>query len=170
MPQGATAQHYGELIDELSRRHGSPVFQPHVTLLSRLQGGVDEIERNTARLAAQLKPFTLRLERPDHGAEFHRCVFVRAAPSPAMNDAYRRACQLLRHRPGPPYLPHLSLLYGEVPFLQRRRVVDELRTRCAGEFEARELFLYDCGGDPAQWRCVKTFALLGQNSNARPMR
>jgi 2'-5' RNA ligase len=170
MPQGATAQRYGALIGELSRRHGRPVFEPHVTLLGRLQGSIEEIERNTARLATQLKPFTLRLERPDHGMDFHRCVFVRAAPSPAMNNAYRRACQLLPHRPGPPYIPHLSLLYGDVPFLQRRVTVDELKARCAGEFEVLNLYLYDCEGEPEQWRCVREYALLGQNSNASPSR
>src|SRR5205814_8683705 len=56
------------LIAELAREHGSPVFEPHVTLLPGLRLPADELRAGARELAERFTALPLEVLGPDHAA------------------------------------------------------------------------------------------------------
>lgn len=50
-----------------------------------------------------------------YGAIFHQCVYLRCQTNGATMDAAQRARQASGHATDAPYMPHLSLLYSDIP-------------------------------------------------------
>ncbi|HET8645009.1 MAG TPA: hypothetical protein VFO85_05945, partial [Vicinamibacteria bacterium] len=83
------------LVSELARRLRTPVFAPHVTLLSRVSGDELDITACVGDLAAALPPLPLAFARAAHQAEYYRCVFLEAEPAAELLGAHQRARRLL---------------------------------------------------------------------------
>jgi hypothetical protein len=79
MPTGDVCDRLSRAIHQLGVRYAAPEFPPHVTLLGHCVGPRRELMGQAARVAASLRPFTLRLENIDFRDEYFRCLFVHAA-------------------------------------------------------------------------------------------
>jgi 2'-5' RNA ligase len=100
------------VITRLAAEHGGPVFAPHVTMNGSVDAEPDAAARVLEQLVAGVPPFEVRLTGFGHEPEFFRSLYLRAEPSAqltALHEAGQRAWGL---GPGPPYRPHLSLLYA----------------------------------------------------------
>jgi 2'-5' RNA ligase len=143
----------------LSARYGAPEFPPHVTLLGSCVGPRRELIRQSARVAAALRPFAIRLEAIDFRDEYFRCLFVHAALTEPLRKAHQAACQAFGRRREPAFMPHLSLLYGNFSRGPKEDVIRELGSRLDVQFKVRSLYLYRTPGEPRQWRQVASFGL-----------
>ena len=158
MPPPAVRDRFRTLIADLARRVDTPPFEPHLTL-----AGVDAATeaaavRPVAELAARLAPLPIRLTEIGTTAEYFRCLFVRAERTPALDQAYRAACRALGQAPGG-FMPHLSLIYGELTPVVKERLIAEIGHRFNTTFTVERLALYDTAGPPPDWRCVADFRL-----------
>jgi hypothetical protein len=121
--------------------------------------------RKSAQVAAALRPFVIRLGQIDFLDEYYRCLFVRAALTEPLRRARRVALQTMgevgAHGHAPlraGYMPHLSLLYGNLDRSIKEGLIAELGPRLDLEFKARNLHLHLTHGDPRYWRHVASFA------------
>jgi hypothetical protein len=152
LPAGPDAARLQGFIHRLAQEHGTDPFEPHVTLhVGSYLPNVD-VQAVLARVALALPPLTLEaLETRDSDAYF-KALHVEIAID--RHDGHRLtglrqqlARELLRsgrvgdaqdepaHLPAPQqvdqalasydFLPHLSLLYGELPAPLRRRLAVE---------------------------------------------
>jgi len=147
------------ILSRLINRFGAPEFPPHVTLLGSCMGPCGELIRKSARVAAALSPFIIRLEEVDFLDEYFRCLFVHAAPTEPLRKAHRTACQELSHGREPAFMPHLSLLYGNFPPALKEKLISEIGRRLDIHFKVRSLHLYRTHGEPRHWRQVASFGL-----------
>jgi 2'-5' RNA ligase len=115
--------------------------------------------RRSARVAAALRPFAIRLEEIGFLDEYFRCLFVRAALAEPLRKAHQAACQALGRRREPAFMPHLSLLYGNFPRSIKEGVMAEMGPRLDVQFKVRSLHLYWTHGAPRHWRRVASFGL-----------
>ena len=159
MPTGDVCDLLSRIIKRLSVELGAPEFSPHVTLLGGLVGPRSELIGQSARLAAGLRHFVIRLEEIDFLEEYFRCLFVRAALTRPLRKAHRAACQEFGHTREPAFMPHLSLLYGDFPRSLKERVMAEIGPRLDAQFKVRSLHLYRTHGEPRHWRRVASFGL-----------
>jgi hypothetical protein len=99
------------VITKLAAEHGTPAFAPHVTMNGSVDAEPDAAARVLERLVAGVPPFEVMLPGFGYEPEFFRALYLRAQPSAqltALHEAGQRAWGLT----GPPYRPHLSLLYA----------------------------------------------------------
>lgn len=160
MPRGEVHARLSGLISSLSRRCGTPPFEPHVTLLGGLCGPGTAILSKAERLAGSLGPVEIRLMTAGHRDEYFRCLFVRAEPTPSLLAAHLGATELFgRRREVPPFFPHLSLVYADLAAKEKERILDEIGRDFAAAFDARELHAVRTEGEVRSWRRLASFPL-----------
>jgi 2'-5' RNA ligase len=156
-PRGKVRDELARKIRELSREYATPVFEPHVTLVSGILGSPDQVMAKSAKLAAQVSALVVRLTKLDWLNEYFRCVFVRVAKSRPLVEANRRAKMVFGLERRRAFMPHLSLLYGNLAPRVKKRIVAALGRRWDIEFEVSQLDLVALRGEPHEWRRVKAF-------------
>jgi 2'-5' RNA ligase len=161
MPSGSLKDELSALITQLSRTHAAPLFPPHMTLLGELEGGERELVAKTRQLAGQLSPFTVHLTTVDFLDQYFRCLFLRGEETPALVEANRQARLLFQREQDPPFMPHLSLLYGDFDAAFKQKIIAAIGREFDRSFTAGELHLYSTTGETKDWRRVGTFALQG---------
>lgn len=154
MPKGEIAGELGALIMRLSREHSTPAFKPHVTLI----GGID-LPSATAiaradELAAKIKPFDVTLGHLEHRDHYFRCVFIKAEQTKPLMKANSTARAFFGQRRREAYMPHLSLIYGNLDSQARQKAIQSIGRRMNITFRASEIFLYYTGGEPESWHCL----------------
>jgi 2'-5' RNA ligase len=162
IPEEEACRRLARTIHRLSREHSTPVFAPHITLGSRIVAPAHEVAARTAQLAKSLPPLRLRLTRIDWRDEYFRCLFVKVAPQPQLTRAHTRARKVFGLRGRRVFLPHVSLVYGDLSPATKRNIAFSLGRRFDLEFEVRRMDIVAIEGPPSRWRRVKSF-WLGRN-------
>ncbi len=158
VPEGRIHEQFGEIISRLSGRHGTPSFEPHVTLLGELPGPEDLVLERCGDLARHVRPLTLRPVAAEHGEGYFRCVFVEIQLTPDLQAARERAQELLGgHDAG--FHPHVSLLYGDFSVREKEALVAEVARDIGGPFEVHHVDVVATMGAPESWRRAGRFAL-----------
>jgi hypothetical protein len=152
MPEGGVGDRLRALIGELARRHRTPAFPPHLTLLVGIPGPEE---------ARSLGPITIRLREVAASDEYFRCVFVQAEPTKALRGAHVDARAAFGGAAPTLFLPHLSLIYGRLGPPERAAVLLELGGTLELAFEASRLHVFRTQGPPRAWRRRGAFPLGG---------
>jgi 2'-5' RNA ligase len=150
-----------DAIGRLAGEHATPVFAPHVTLVDAFDGPEAEVARGLERLVAGVAPFEVSLAEFGHEAAYFRSLYLRAEPSArltALHEAGERAWALDL----PPYRPHLSLLYSDLPQDRKPAVIGALGMALPVtiRIDAAELWT-DFRQDVARWHRVARVELSG---------
>ena len=154
------------VIARLAAEHEAPVFAPHVTMCGVVESSPDAAALALERLVAGVRPFEVALTGVGYEPEFFRSLYLRAEPDAiltALHEAGQRAWGLDISRTGPPYRPHLSLLYA-------RDLPEERKPASAGALglalpvtirvDAAEIWA-DFRDDVTRWRRVARAVLTG---------
>ena len=160
VPEGEIHRRLLGRITELSRRFGTPPFEPHVTLLPGIEVDDDTARLRTSELAALLRPIRVQLTSPGHEDEYFRSVFVDVDPSPELLEARRLSTRVFGIEGAGPFRPHLSLLYGDLREEERRQAVDSVAEGGAA-FPVRRLELVRTAGRVEEWGRMAALALSG---------
>jgi 2'-5' RNA ligase len=161
LPPTPVCDRFASLIDTLSRRWGTPRFSPHITLVGSLDSPLDEIVARLTTLAADLAPVPVRLTHLGWTEQYFRCLFMRAERTPPLLAAHETASARLDRPTDADFMPHLSLIYGNLHAEQKQKVVEEIAGRFNTAFEADHIGLCLADGPPEQWQLLRTFALTG---------
>jgi hypothetical protein len=162
MPPPAARERYAGLIDRLAARLGTPRFEPHITFGGCEGSETQALARATA-LAARLAPVAVQLGPLEATEQYFRCLYVRAKRSAALLDAHRQAALACGVEPDAEFLPHLSLVYGELPDTIKETLLVELAGHVGSDFIADRIALCLPEGDVPTWRLLGPFALSGKN-------
>lgn len=145
-------------VARLSRQMSTPRFEPHITLLGRIMLPEGKVLERSKQLAGLLRPSRIELADIDHLDEFFRCVFVNVRQGKAILKA-RQAAYRVFARQWAPYMPHVSLVYGNLPADRRKEIAKGLSLLPGQAFYVRKMALYRVHGPVRQWKCVETFDL-----------
>ena len=122
-------------------------------------GERDEMIRRSSLVANLLTPFTIRLGKIDFRDEYFRCVFVHARPMAPLWNAYQVACRKFDRLADPDFMPHLSLLYGNIPQPVKEETLAELGPRLNVQFKVLSLHLFQTHGEVRNWHEVAKFSI-----------
>uniref|UniRef100_A0A6U3KAG2 Cyclic phosphodiesterase n=1 Tax=Mantoniella antarctica TaxID=81844 RepID=A0A6U3KAG2_9CHLO len=123
-----------------------PVFAPHVTLAGGFEGTEEDVRAKTLQLAADLGAEAgplfwgaeCAVDDVAVGEAYFQCVYLRMQPSPQLAKAHEMAAAAfgvpVGNGPGVPYMPHLSLMYGDQ---------HSAEDKAAAAVAARETFALD---------------------------
>jgi 2'-5' RNA ligase len=154
LPSGAAERRIAGWIDRLSRDPGGPRFDPHLTLLGGLEGAEVRFAAATWRLAAALRPITLRFLGAESGDSRYRCLYLRVDGGGALASARREAIRLFGRAREAAFQPHVSLLYGDLPREARDRAAAAVGDWRGVACRAGRLRLVAAGGGPPTWRTI----------------
>lgn len=163
MPEGAVYDRLRGLIKDLSAKFTTPFFEPHVTVLGSIAGDETEVTDRIVRLGRLVTPFRIRLSTLDYTDEYFRCLFIKVEKSKELSLLRDATREVFCVEDTTPYMPHLSLIYGNLTPDKKKKIVMETGSEFACEFGIRtlHLFLASVNTDPGEWRSVKEFPLAG---------
>lgn len=153
-PVGEIAFSLKQHIQKLSEKHNTPAFDPHVTLLGGLQASRQELVDLTETLASSIRPFEILLTRAGTGTSFYQSLFVRVKETKPLLDARKKAEKLFEHHPEENYMPHLSLMYGDIVREQKERILNAMGREFHIRFSVQSLFLVETTGQPREWQKI----------------
>jgi 2'-5' RNA ligase len=152
VPDGEVGRQLAGWIDRLAERFRSERFAPHVTLLSGLSLEPAQAEAAVAHVAAELSPFTVRLDGVDGREEHFRCLYALAVADEPLRAAHAAASRAFGREPQADFLPHLSLVYGRLLPEQKHAVAHEAGPEVSLRFLAGQLHLWSTQGAVCEWR------------------
>jgi 2'-5' RNA ligase len=159
IPSGEVRQQLARTIRELSHQHSTPDFAPHITLVSSIVGSGREVTARTAQLTKSLRPLRVRLTGLAWRDEYFRCLFVKVARTSPLVRAHHKAREAFGVRGRGTFLPHVSLVYGDLPLATKRKIVLSLGRRFDLQFEVRRIDIVAIEGPPSHWRRLRSFSL-----------
>ena len=163
MPTGDVHARLFALMRELAKDYYTPVFEPHVTLIGGLLDPEGEILSKTSRLAGLLRPFNVRLGGVAHLDGFFTCLFIRAEETQELLAAHSEARSVFGRWQDPRFMPHLSLMYGNLSRDIRIRIISQIGSELNASFEATGLHLFRTSGPVEGWGRIHEFCLATEN-------
>ena len=155
MPTGEVYETFSGLITHLAQAYHGPVFEPHVTLLGGVRQAEDEILRKAEELVSGQPPFSISVRIVDYHDVYFRALFVRAERTDPLQTLYTRAKALFAMPDLPDYLPHLSLLYGNVPPSVKEHIIQAIGRDHTTAFPVRSVHVVNTNGTADTWYRVK---------------
>ena len=125
LPEPRAFARLSDVIAEIARGEGSPRFEPHVTLLSRIGLEAGEVVERARVLARALTPLDVLLVRAAQRPDFFQALFleVEGGELPGLRG---RAAAAMGVTPSGEYRPHLSLLYADRPAAAKDAILDRI--------------------------------------------
>lgn len=158
-PSGSAYDTLEKIIADLSTTYASPYFEPHVTLLGSLPGPEEDINRQVSHLKTCLQPFDLHLIEPAYGDRYFQCIFFKARESPALIAAHELANNLFGNI-SRTFMPHLSLIYGDVSLELKKQIIAALPDILPLSFTVDKVHLIRAGSQDSQdWSLMRTVIL-----------
>lgn len=155
-PFGEAAFELRQRIKKLSEQFHTPPFEPHITLLSGLRRGETELTQLSDTLAGSLSPFEVELTELGYRDHYYQSLFIHVKQTPAFINAQNTAEKLFGCKSQEPYRPHLSLLYGNIPVEEKRKVMNTMRRSFPITFQVHSLLLIQSEGEVKDWKKVHT--------------
>jgi 2'-5' RNA ligase len=153
-PFGDIAFSIQQRINKLSDKFGTPKFEPHVTLISGLRHGETELVQLTKTLAGSLKPFDILLTNAGYRNKYYQSLYVHVKKNEALMNAYQTALHLFDIEESEEFIPHLSLLYGDLSQQEKERILSVMGREFHIRFEVHSLLLVKTGGLPSEWKKI----------------
>ncbi len=157
-PTGEIAYKLQQRIKELSQKYNTPIFSPHVTLLGGLTASQTELVPLVNTLASSMAPFNLKLSKAGYLNTFYQALFIHVEQDQALTNLHAKACRLIdcpdeykNH-----YMPHLSLLYGELSQKEKERILNNIGREFHLSFTAKKLVLIQTAEKPQKWKKIHT--------------
>ena len=159
-PAGADYERLAGIISDLSARYRGPQFDPHLTLLGRLEGEQEALIALTQQLARALQSFEVRLKAPSYEPLYFRCLYLPVGPSLPLLEAHQQATQIFGHRSTSAFEPHVSLLYGLFPERVKQEIITALPPDLPGTLPISRLQLIRAGStNPQDWQAVEALEI-----------
>ena len=157
VPTGKAYDKFSNLIKKLAGENNAPVFQPHVTLLGDFMQPEEECIRLTKQVVHGQKPFTINMGEIGYEDFYFRTLFLRAEKTEPLLTLHNRSKEIFK-MDIPPYMPHLSLLYGTFPVEIKKKIIKEIERDQSCQFEINSVYLVK-GGAVEDWRIIGEFPL-----------
>ncbi|KAL7129800.1 hypothetical protein ABFS83_13G092000 [Erythranthe nasuta] len=103
-----------KLMDGLRSEFGGPQFEPHVTVVGAVNLTESEAREKFNHACEGLKAYNAAVEKVATGTFFYQCVLLLLHPTPQVLEAGAHCWDHFGYKSSTPYMPHLSLLYGDL--------------------------------------------------------
>lgn len=152
-----------KLLVDIATVYGTPAFKPHVTLLGSIQGSRCDLIDHTKNLASQLHPLKVKLGTVGTGGNYFKTLFLEVKKTGSLLRANALAKETFRVVKQGKYLPHCSLVYGDLNETQiaylRQQLLQLQHLTSNGSFLAKRIELWRAKGKVENWYLVETFPL-----------
>jgi putative hydrolase of the HAD superfamily len=173
-PSGADYEYAANLIRELCGKFDVPAFEPHVTIHSGELDDLEELKKLVSAAVSGIEPFYLHVRRVGCGGEYFRSLFIEFEDAPELRVIYERMRAEIGSESGYEPVPHLSLLYGDMPLREKEALAKRVvMDRSAIHFDQVKIVTprnrKEGWRDTGQWQTL-FHAGLGKAGRRAPVR
>lgn len=111
------------------------------------------------KIVAQHHSFDLSLGEIAYSESYYRNFYVLANLNAELDRLYQKSKKLLKSQTSEPYMPHVSLLYGNLKQTQQQTLQRELSNSYPDIFKCQRLDIFNATGDVIQWNLIESFYL-----------
>lgn len=169
-PTGASLTAYQSIIKDASSSLNTFCFIPHITLVAAVMTDEKDVVERTKLVAQQLAPYEFEFEEVSERDAYFQCVYAKMKTTDQVVHANTVAKSVFDERQSdPPYMPHLSLVYGD--FFTREKklhtIIPSLETAIqkhapdTTKFTVDSIQIWSTQGDVSEWYLVETVPLTG---------
>lgn len=158
MPDGHSQKKLKTITDALSQRFNAPEIEPHLSLLLHLEGEEKSILEKTQQLAQHLSAFEVSFETIDFREKITQAFFWKAKLNDALQHARSLAEQVFQ-KPPELFMPHISLLYGELDLATKEKLKAEWESRMPRTVRLSSISVLKDTNEYLKWATVQSFAL-----------
>ena len=161
IPSGEFYKSLSLIIKKFSESFGTPLFEPHVTLLGGIIGKENEIKEKTHKLSLVIDPITIVLKDLDYQDYYLKSLIIEVEHSKDLMNANKAAERIFRIKDQNNYQPHLSLLYGDISIQAKKQSIKNLGNNIKGEFTVDSIYLVNAEGFIQDWKKIGGYRLKG---------
>jgi len=154
IPCSKDQERIGKLVDELSARFQAPHITPHLSLLIRIPKNEADLVSKTKKLAQAIEPICLRSLKVGWMEDFHRCLFLRTEKNAALTRARQKASSLFQASENREFIPHVSILYGNIPTKTKKQIANEIQKQVPKQVVLDQLWLVCDTDQKNYWKPV----------------
>jgi len=149
-PPSSLKESLDEIILKLAKKHESPRFEAHMTLLGNIDSDEETVIQKTKELASKIKTFPLHLGEISFSTTYSQSVFVRVKATAELMDANLKAKEIFKVD-SDVFMPHISLLYGNHKMKVRETVASGIKLPDKLSFEAKQIIVGPSTQNPNEW-------------------
>ncbi|PIA25947.1 hypothetical protein AQUCO_10200011v1 [Aquilegia coerulea] len=146
IPSKNVTERLKKLMENLRSEFGGPEFEPHVTVVGAIQLTQSDAIHNFNLACQGVKPYTAKVNSVSTGTFFYQCVYLLLHPSNQVLEASAHCSRHFGYLSSSPYMPHASLLYGDITVEEKQRAKEKAEAFDAGvsslSFQISRLALY----------------------------
>lgn len=147
MPPEQKRAPFRQIMEKLRIEFGGPAFEPHVTVVGAQRLKKAEACAMLEAACTAMSSYTCRLTDIAGGTFFYQCVYALVEQTPQVMEANLQANRCFGvDENARPYMPHLSLLYGDLSDEDKLKAKAMAKTLCHliqnTEFQVSSLCLY----------------------------
>jgi 2'-5' RNA ligase len=146
-----------KIISRLSHRYRTTPFPPHITLLPSVASNINDLLEICAQITKQFPAFEIQLEGIAYTPAYFKNLFIFAKTEDPLIELYKQATKLLDYQPNGDYMPHVSLLYGNLDEKKQQALKKELTNSYTKVFSCQRLDLYNTTNHESQWHLIESF-------------
>ncbi|MFU8859944.1 MAG: 2'-5' RNA ligase family protein [Cyclonatronaceae bacterium] len=155
---GRAEKKLAHYIAQLSDRLNTPVFRPHVTLAGQIGSERRSLLETTSWLASVTDPFRIYCRQFGSEPSYFKALYLEVTLATPLKDL-----RLLteKHLPAasPGFMPHISLVYGNLNAESRSQIISELGIILPYTADVTTITIMKTDGPVSAWHQIKEFEL-----------
>lgn len=153
-----------QLVDQLANSYKTHGFSAHATLLGLLDktwAEVDEIKKISKDIANSFSGIAAEIVGVGMRQIYFQSVFLPVVPATELVAMNLLARKLLAYKNDPPFMPHWSMVYGDLDEATKKAIVNEIinQRQFPHVVPIRQLALVDVHGYPNEWKVIEQYPL-----------
>ncbi|MEJ2114977.1 MAG: hypothetical protein P8X88_02770 [Gammaproteobacteria bacterium] len=146
-----------KIISMLAHRYRRAVFPPHITLLSGIKTNLGTITKVCEQIIEPFPALNIKLDNIAYTDEYFRNLYILAKPEEPLMSLYEDIKKQLNCNSSNIFMPHVSLLYGNLNIKQQRLLSKELTNSYPKVFSCERVDIYNSTGKESEWYLVDSF-------------
>ncbi|XP_055806293.1 cyclic phosphodiesterase-like [Solanum dulcamara] len=114
-----------KLIEGLRSEFCGPQFEPHVTVIGAIRLTEAEARDRFKKACETVKPYSATVDKIDTGTFYYQCVYLLLHPTTEVVEASALCCSHFNYNRSGSYMPHLSLLYGDLTDEEKKKAQEK---------------------------------------------
>lgn len=158
-PRQSEIDSLSRLISQLSHQHQTTPFPPHITLLSGIGLNVQRIKRHCENICKSQSIFTVNLRSIQYTEKYFMNLFIPIEMNNELLNLRNNFIKMLELDINEEFIPHISLLYGNLHISQQQKLQVELNKSFPKTIHCERIDIYVGTGDESQWYLEESISL-----------
>ena len=141
-----------EIVNELASEYQAPVFSPHCTLYSPTDLEANELDKILEKAGGKVSSLYVTMDKLDHTTNIWKTVFIELEKSLELSNLQHSLVSLIPDPKPYEFLPHISLIYKEIPIELKEKIIRKLTMR--NSYIMDKIIAMKTGPNVVQWEKV----------------